>query len=558
MPKISLYSPEKNNNYYFIDKQISRQFQFGGTDIFVHKYIGPADPSNTNQSLSVTSIQDVLFLENRDRKYDLDIYTLRCHFQIQDLDFNLSQFGLFLQNDTIYMTVHINDSVGLIGRKLLAGDVIEIPILKDENALNDFTTALKRFYVVDSITRASEGYSPTWYPHLYKLKLIPVSDSQEFSDILNVPTEDMDHFAGDYVTGTKYYAGQIVRYNGTLYTVNSNITDGTQLTPPDPTAWSIYSGDSLQDLMSTYNKEMEINNAVVAEAESYVRQSGYQTQQFYTLAVDPITKRPILSTTNGITSYAAPVRSGYTGYLLGDGIPPNGEQFGYGIQFPLTPISGDFYLRTDYLPNRLFRFNGTKWTKFEDAVRMTTTNTDLDSVADQGTWSPYLSYNKNDMVIYGPKIYIANSNNMNQVPNQNNGYWTEYRQTLKTSFINNKTKTLLDPIYSDSFYLSNSYVQNLSDPTNYTASVIISTGLLTITTSITYNALYGAKALANGHQTMISPLRNNAGYIEFDILNALNIGDFITWTIYATVIDEQQGLSKAMSPKTNFGLISDN
>ena len=33
-------------------------------------------------------------------------------------------------------------------------------------------------------------------------------------------------------------------------------------------------------------------------------------------------------------------------------------------------------MRTDYLPNRLFRFDGIRWVKIEDAVRLTTTNND--------------------------------------------------------------------------------------------------------------------------------------------------------------------------------------
>ena len=31
-------------------------------------------------------------------------------------------------------------------------------------------------------------------------------------------------------------------------------------------------------------------------------------------------------------------------------------------------------LRLDFLPNRLFRFDGVRWVKVEDAVRLTTTN----------------------------------------------------------------------------------------------------------------------------------------------------------------------------------------
>ena len=33
----------------------------------------------------------------------------------------------------------------------------------------------------------------------------------------------------------------------------------------------------------------------------------------------------------------------------------------FGNQFPAAPEKGDVYLRTDFLPNRLFKYNGNKW-----------------------------------------------------------------------------------------------------------------------------------------------------------------------------------------------------
>ena len=44
MPRLSLYKPEKGNDYAFMDKQIHEMFTVGGTDIFVHKYLGPNNP----------------------------------------------------------------------------------------------------------------------------------------------------------------------------------------------------------------------------------------------------------------------------------------------------------------------------------------------------------------------------------------------------------------------------------------------------------------------------------------------------------------------------------
>ena len=338
MPRLSLYKPQRGNDYSFIDKQVYEMFTVGGTDINIHKFLGAENPSeadaNADQpqydAVKETNIQDLLFLENRDRKYDPDVYTMRGIYNVQDIDFNLSQFGLFLSNDTLFLTIHINSSVKTLGRKVMAGDVVELPHLKDEYALNDLSFALKRFYVVEDVNRAAEGFSQTWYPHLYRLKLKQIVDSQEFKEILDLPAEEG-------ATG----------------------------------------GDTLRSLLSTYDKEMQINNAVVAQAEADAPKAGYDTSHYYSLQLDKNGNTELVDTDgdNIPDTMQSPVKSGYNGYLLGDGIPTNGEAFGHGISFPSNTTTGDFFLRTDFSPNRLFRFDGARWVKQEDNVRMTLTGT---------------------------------------------------------------------------------------------------------------------------------------------------------------------------------------
>ena len=349
MPRLSLYKPEKGHDYTFLDKTVVEMFTVGGTDVFVHKYLGPKNPAEADatsaepryDAVKETNIQDMLFLENRDRKYDSSIYTLRGIYNVQDIDFDMSQFGLFLQNDTLFMTMPITTSVKTLGRKVMPGDVFELPHLKDEYALNDFNVALKRFYVVEDINRAAEGFSQTWYPHLYRIKLKQIYDSQEFKEILQ-----KDAGAGD--------------------------------------------GKTLRDVLSTFEKEMQINNAVVAQAEEDTKKSGYETKNLYTLQVDDKGKPELVTTdtsTLDTTTHntladrinQTPDKSGYDGYLLGDGLAPNGEVFGFGISFPSASDKGDYFLRTDFLPNRLFRYDGGRWVKMEDNVRMTLTNTDTRS-----------------------------------------------------------------------------------------------------------------------------------------------------------------------------------
>jgi len=345
MPRLSMYRPEKGNDFKFIDRVINEEFQVGGTDVYVHKYLGTVNPEegkstptipNNSNPIPELGIQDLLFMENRDRHYDPDVYVIRGIYTLQDLDFNLSQFGLFLNNDNIMINFHLRTSYDALGRKIMAGDVIELPHQKDEYALDDSLVALKRFYVVSEVTRPASGYSQTWYPHLVRAKCQPLVDSQEFKEIL-----DADSGAED--------------------------------------------GSTLRDLLSTYKKNIEINNQVIQQAQADVEASGYKTEQYYVI--------PVANTGTGLVSIAdasidsavdtssnldasavlaTPNRNFYIGYLTGDGVPPNGIPYGFGINFPAVPSSGDFFLRTDYLPNRLFRYDGRNWIKYEDNVRMTT------------------------------------------------------------------------------------------------------------------------------------------------------------------------------------------
>lgn len=348
MPRLSIYKPEKGNDYKFFDRNIKEMFTVGGTDLLFHKYLGPHDQGDTNKdgdasptqpnyadsNINELTIQDLLFLENRDRKYSSDVYTIRGIYNVQDLDFNLSQFGMFLQNDTVFVTCHLNDSVERLGRKPISGDVIEFPHLKDEFSLDqNIPIALKRFYVIEDVNRAAEGFSQTYWPHLLRLKLKSLVDSQEYRDIL-----------GDAQT-----SGTLANY------------------------------------MSSFNREKEINDAIVNQAEADAPQSGFNFKQYYVAPIDErgnVRTKTVNDTDERVSSdqnvnavIDTPASSHYGLRFQGDGVPPNGHPVISDTKFPDSNVNkGDYVLRTDYLPNRLFRYDGTRWVKVEDAVRLTTTN----------------------------------------------------------------------------------------------------------------------------------------------------------------------------------------
>ncbi len=189
MPRLSLYKPTKTNDYYFMDKTIAEQFLIGGTEILIHKYIGVEEihdddpviqnPGALDKATKETIIQDLLFLENRDRKYDQDIYDLRAIYNVGDNDFDLSQFGFFLTADVLYMNFHLNTMVDIMGRKIMPGDVFELPHLRDDLLLDVDAKAINKFYIVQDANRASEGFSQTWYPHIWRVKCSPLIDSEK-------------------------------------------------------------------------------------------------------------------------------------------------------------------------------------------------------------------------------------------------------------------------------------------------------------------------------------------------------------------------------------------
>jgi hypothetical protein len=329
-------------------------FSVGGVDMHLHKLLGTEltdeQVANGETDLTPTSIQDMLFLENRDRRYDKDVYTIRCVYNVSDLDFDLSQFGMFLTNDTLMLTVHIRSTVKTLDRKIINGDVIELPALRDEYALNDSNYALKKYYVVEDVTRASQGFTQTWYPHLYRLKLKRITDSQEYKDILSIENDDC-----------------------------TTVGDGN----------------------SVYDTEIVINNAIVEEAELNAALSGYDTAHFFTVQTDDSGNIELLDSDNDgiLDEMRRPVKSGYKGYLLGDGIPPNGSPFGTGIYFPTNAEDGDYWLRTDYMPQRLFRFTTDRWEMMEDNVRVTLSNTN-----DKNTQLGSFVNNTNTDVIAGDTV----------------------------------------------------------------------------------------------------------------------------------------------------------
>jgi hypothetical protein len=257
------------------------------------------------------------------------VYNLRGIYQVSDNDFDLSQFGIQLANDTIFIVFHLNHMVEYLGRRLMIGDVLELEHLKDYYPLDldAVPEALRKYYVIKDVSRGADGFSATWWPHLWRVKCEPLVDSQEYKDIIN---------------------------NGV-------------------------------GISAIYDAFIGINDAIIAQSEKDVPKSGYDTTEIYTGPIKPAgalglaqsltadsTSANNDTTLSGISTvdaqFLSPTAS-VTGYLTGDGLTPNGLPIIQGIEFPNSPTVGDYCLRVDYVPNRLFRWDGRAWRKIEDSVR---------------------------------------------------------------------------------------------------------------------------------------------------------------------------------------------
>ena len=572
MPRLSLWKPEKGNDYKMIDRVIREHFNVGGTGVFIHKYLGPHAQASTTDStqpdnsvVRPTNIQDLLFLENRDRKYDPDVYDMRGVYQVADSEFDLTQFGAFLSNDTIFLTFHLNDMVNILGRKLMSGDVLELPHQREDMMLDmarlEFTTktakkfrkgetvtgassgatatvvnynqeakvlrmvtdgvfiagetvtgskstasgevsvfypegpmAMNRYYVVEDAARGSEGYSPTWFPHIWRVKCTPITDSQEFSDILgtgeqkddlknlistyqseidiseaivnqaqtDVPKKGVENShlyinkADQYIPGKVYAHWQtnqasIKLYQSTDtnwqtfdYLVSSTkpttgVSNGTLWLDTANTNWGLYVGNgttwSSQAVSHVDNANIDgqtkapissyapTNNYAVVSIDGAVGSTYYKkvsNGSWVKIATDSTTttllgvdvainsSQPSTNTngkiwlqpntTGGLKfafkQYSATIDDWETvdialhssrdsandafgfatkiGIHAGDGTPPNGIAIAHtGSSFPNSLNDGDYVLRTDYNPNRLFKKVGNRFIKIEDDMRGT-------------------------------------------------------------------------------------------------------------------------------------------------------------------------------------------
>jgi hypothetical protein len=346
------------------------------------------------------------------------MYSVRGIYQKQDQDFDLSQFGIFLAQGTQFMTFHINDLQDTLGRKIIAGDVLEFMHMRDFTNLDEsIPFAIKRFYVVTDVSWASEGFSPTWWPHLWRCKLAPLVDSQEYKDILNKISASNDPFAANanlapvssVISNLNTYLNlnqAVVRqaenetpqsgYNTANLYVVGRTTTGQMGDPTSIDAsGAVLASDATVNTTQTISARTNTNRILVANVnaavvgakitsthinaaanvvvQSIIGTSGLLLSDNVTVGNGEVITITALNTSYKADAAVFPPEEKVHGYLTGDGTAPNGLEVNMGISFPDQAKKGDYFLRLDFVPNRLFRYDGKRWVKIEDAVRTNVT-----------------------------------------------------------------------------------------------------------------------------------------------------------------------------------------
>jgi hypothetical protein len=238
--------------------------------------------------------------------------------------------------------------------------------------------------VIQDTNFASEGFSQTWQPHTWRVKAVPLVNAQEYQDVLDKP------FMPEQIwdSGNFYPQGTVVNYGDAYYRALIDTQPGIAII--NTAHWQLIANpNQIQDSASTRGRDLQINDAILAQAELDVPLSGYDTVKFFIYPTNadgtPASPNsftadntdPTVDNTGVQTSDAAqtPRADGWTmGYLTGDGIAPNGLPVTPGVSFPANPQQGQYALRLDYFPNRLFRYDGRRWLKIEDSVRTDLTN----------------------------------------------------------------------------------------------------------------------------------------------------------------------------------------
>ena len=261
------------------------------------------------EATSIDNIQDIFFLENRDRAYSDSSIVLRCQYTPFDPIGDMGKFGFNILDQYVF-SVSFSQMIEKLGRPIIIGDVLE---LCTESAYDQNMNLVKKYLEVMDAGWSSEGYTPGWTPLIYRFVAQQLIPGTEHRDIIGT------------VNSQKYGVD-----DSEFFQNISNIVTST--------------------LTSSENIEQEASNAVPE------------------VGADP---QEIASGTSMYDARKG--SSDARDLYIEDGLPPDGESYEEGFSLPNMDSTQDGqYFRLNYapelnVPSRLYKFSlyKRKWIYIE-------------------------------------------------------------------------------------------------------------------------------------------------------------------------------------------------
>lgn len=284
------------------------------------------------ETTAIENIQDRIFLENRDRQYSKDAVLTKASYTPVDYQGFLAKMGFNspFNSEQFLFEFSFQQIVRLVGRPLVIGDILQLP------SETFFTPKLRetlKYLEVTNVAWASTGFTPHWIPTMLRVVAEPAMASQETQDIFGKLTEDSDE----------------------LGTVDIN--------------------DGIRD--KKYQDIHDIDQTVQADANTAVPEKGQDYSNKTKLSEE--LKDWIEGNIPGLSTN----KLDRDRYVWGvDALPPNGEEYTTGDEFPSKPKDGEYH-RLTYdsidrnLAPRLYRFSSAKkrWIYLETDTRFMHKNT---------------------------------------------------------------------------------------------------------------------------------------------------------------------------------------
>lgn len=266
------------------------------------------------EQTNVNNIQDKVYMENRERDYAEFPIKLKGSYSPFDSQSFVAKWGMSagIGGEQYFIELSWSEIVRLLGRPIVIGDILQLP---SETQYTASLTPVLKYLSVTDVDWSPNGYSPQWVPLMVRIIATPAYASPETQDVMGKLTEDYDEMGvadtGDGVNDKKYQD---------IFDIDHNIRAEANTQTP-------VRGEDTANVTKLSDEAYEW-----AEEHNYPELAKHDRQR---------------------------------NFWSHDGMPPNGEDFTQGDEFPPNPADKAWHRLTyttirQGIPPRLYRWSANK------------------------------------------------------------------------------------------------------------------------------------------------------------------------------------------------------